>query len=396
MKILFVGFVDLARPGGATTHVLELIAALRGLGHEVTLVANASNPVDDLKGFRSIGSYLDAGNQASVLISLCLSLLRGLATVLVAARHVDLIYVRDYLGGAVSWPAAHLFRKPVVYEINGIASDERRAYGEVFFARLYIRYIDWAEGVTVRLANRFVAVTDQLEEYLINRYHVTPLLVAVITNGVNTDMFRPLPEASLNPLREELRLDESSSVIVFAGTLNAWQGVSTLINAISYVVEIFPQAHFLIVGDGPLAGELHELVERLNIKANVTFVGRVPHASIPLYINVADICAAPFTENRNSHCGVSPVKIYEYMACGKPILATRIPGLEFLETAGIGRLAEPGDSISIAEVLVEMLKDDEFRRRASEKATRLAAERHSWEAVAGQVDKICLETVTLK
>jgi len=219
---------------------------------------------------------------------------------------------------------------------------------------------------------------------------MAPQRVAVINKGVNTEEFRPMPQSMLIPLRRELNLSEDAITIVFAGTLNAWQGVSTLIDAVPQIVEIIPQAHFLIVGEGPLLGDLHKLVEKLNIEAHVTFVGQVPHAKIPWYINLADVCAAPFTENRNSRCGVSPIKIYEYMACGKPILATRIPGLEFLDTARIGRLAKPGDSNSVTKELVEMLRDDEFRHQASLKAAQLATERHSWSAVAEQVGLVCL------
>jgi len=396
LKILFIGFVDLARPGGATTHVVELIAGLRGLGHEIILMANSSKSINGLEGFRRIGSYLDTKNQISLVAKLCLSILRGLVAVLGVSGQVDLIYVRDYLGGIVSWPAATLFHKPVVYEINGIASDERRAYGGGFLNHLYIRFIDWAEGITVHLAQRFVAVTDQLKGYLVGRYSMDPRLVAVINNGVNTEVFRPMPKSMLIPLRRELNLSDDAITIVFAGTLNAWQGVSTLIDAVPQIVEIIPQAHFLIVGEGPLLGDLHKLVEKLNIEAHVTFVGQVPHAKIPWYINLADVCAAPFTENRNSRCGVSPIKIYEYMACGKPILATRIPGLEFLDTARIGRLAEPGDSISVAEVLVEMLRDDEFRQHASVRSVQLAAEKHSWTSVAEQAGQLCLDAVNLR
>jgi len=388
LKILFVGFVDLARPGGAATHVLELIAGLRGLGHEITLVANSSKPIDDLEDFHNIGSYLDGKNQGSILIGLCLSIIRGLATVLAASQHVDLIYVRDYLGGIVAWPSARIFQKSVVYEINGIASDERRAYGDSIFDRLYIRFIDWAEGVTVRLSRQFVAVTRQLKEYLVGRYQLDSQLVDVINNGVNTDMFKPLADEGLVSLRRELKLDNIYKTVVFTGTLSVWQGLDTLLEAAASVIEVIPQVYFLVVGDGPLINKLKYKAVQLGIANNVIFTGWMQREYMPQYINLADICVV-LKEPMAS--GYSPVKVYEYMACGKPILASRVPGLEFIETEGIGRLAEPNDSRSVAAELVNMLENDEFRQRASVIASQLASERYSWAFVAEQVGRVCLD-----
>ncbi len=65
---------------------------------------------------------------------------------------------------------------------------------------------------------------------------------------------------------------------------------------------------------------------------------------VPFLINLADICVAPFISKRNEKTGVSPLKIFEYMACGKPVIASRIKGLEFLEAGRAGRLTEPGDA----------------------------------------------------
>jgi len=393
LKILFIGFVDLARPGGATTHVVELIAGLRGLGHEITLVANSSKPVDGLEGFHSIGSYLDGKNQGSILIGLCLSLIRGLATVLAASRYVDLIYVRDYLGGIVAWPSVRIFQKPVVYEINGIAVDERRAYGDSAFNHLYSRFIDLAEGVTVRLAQHFVAVTNQLKEYLVSNYRLDPQFVAVINNGVNTDIFKPLAEEGLVSLRRELKLNNTYKTVVFTGTLSVWQGLDTLLEAVANVIEVFPQVYFLVVGDGPLINKLKYKSDQLGIAGNVVFTGWIQREYMPQYINLADICVVL---KKPMASGYSPVKVYEYMACGKPILASRVPGLEFIETEGIGRLAEPNDSRSVAAELVNMLENDEFRQRASVIASQLAAERYSWAFVAEQVGRVCLDAVNTK
>lgn len=389
-KIVFVGFVDLASPAGDTTHVKELIFHLRALEIEVSLVASASIPIDGLSGFHNIGSYLKSRNPLVNFFRLCLSLFRAAFIVLKLARRMDVIYVRDSFGGLAAYLAAKIWCKTVIYEVNGIAADERRAYGESLLNRLYIRFLEWTELVTVRLSTHYVTVTEQIKNYLVEHYYLESKHVSVIHNGVNTKMFRPLSETALVQLRQELRLVAGKKVIVFAGTLSAWQGVDVLLASVPHVLTVFPDAYFLIVGDGPLADDLHNQAKQLGISDNVLFTGWVQQENMPLFLNLADICVVlkmPLLS------GYSPLKVYEYMACGKPTIASRVEGLEFLEQEGVGRLVDHGNPDAISKVLVEMLHDEGFCQRAGGKAAIFANQHHSWAKVAERVGKVCLDVV---
>jgi len=153
-------------------------------------------------------------------------------------------------------------------------------------------------------------------------------------------------------------------------------------------VKQVPHCKFLIIGDGMLREEFEEEVNRIGLSSYFVFTGMIDYPQVPWYINLADICVL---FKRSLKSGYSPIKLYEYMACGKPIVATRVKGLEFIETEGSGRLIEPEDSVSVGVALVELLKDGEMRRVMGRKGFRIARERFSWASKAAKIEKMLLE-----
>ena len=394
LKILFVGFVDLAKPGGDTTHVRELVKHLRSFGHRVIVVANASAKVDAYTDFHNTGSYLHVENEISRFAHLCVSLLRAFLINLFLVRQVDLVYGRDCLGGLVASLPAWLWRKPMIYELNGIAADEQRAKGDSSLNRLYGSFLDRAEVLTVARAQAYVAVTEQIRAYLVSRYRVAPERVVVIPNGVNTNLFCPFPENAVALLRQKLGLAPDAKIVVFAGTFSAWQGVDTLLSAAPKVLKVLPQAHFLIIGTGPLEDVLRERVKEVQIDDHVTFTGRVAHETVPAYLGLAAVCVAPFTQKRNASCGLSPVKIYEYLACEKNVITSRLPGLAFLEEEQVGYLIPCDDEDRLTTTLLDALSmKDELRRQAGQRGRKLVEERFRWEHAAEKVEKHCVKVL---
>jgi starch synthase len=146
---------------------------------------------------------------------------------------------------------------------------------------------------------------------------------------------------------------------------------------------------FLIVGDGVLRGKIKTEVNQSGMSGHFLITGMVEYSKIPLYINIADICVLL---KRKLASGFSPLKLYEYMACGKPILASRVEGLEFIEKEGIGRLIEPDNPGEIKKTLYEMIKNQEERVNMGLRGLRLAIEKFSWESKVIEIEKI-LETL---
>jgi glycosyltransferase involved in cell wall biosynthesis len=132
----------------------------------------------------------------------------------------------------------------------------------------------------------------------------------------------------------------------------------------------------------------------LGLSDKFTFTGRLPYEQVPLYINAADVCVAPFIKERNSKIGLSALKTYEYLACGKPIVASSIPGVQdLIESSGGGIPVTPEDPEKLAAAIVRLLSDEKARAAMGKKGRRYVVENHSWDGVARKVLKICKDIV---
>ena len=136
------------------------------------------------------------------------------------------------------------------------------------------------------------------------------------------------------------------------------------------------------------------ITSELGLSDKFTFTGRVPYEQVPLYINAADVCVAPFIKERNSKIGLSALKTYEYLACGKPIVASSIPGVQdLIESSGGGIPVTPEDPEELANAVVRLLSDEEARVEMGKKGRKYVVENHSWDGVAGKILKICEDIV---
>ena len=212
----------------------------------------------------------------------------------------------------------------------------------------------------------------------------------MIPNGANTDLFKPM---DTNQARRQLNLSGADYFVTFVGMLAAWQGVEYLIRSAPYILKGYPESKFLIVGDGTMKQGLIELTQRIGVSDRIIFTGRVPYDKVPLYMNASDVCAAPFIKERNERSGVSPLKIYEYGACGKAIVTSRLPGLEFVEQYETGVLVQPDNAEELAEAIIKRLQDPELRKQMGENGRKYVIENHSWESVARRVAEVCQQAL---
>ena len=160
----------------------------------------------------------------------------------------------------------------------------------------------------------------------------------------STPIFFVITSYSIHYTKLYENLDANYKYVCFVGHLAPWQGVEYLIKSSPYILNKCPNTKFVIVGEGPKFDELVKLVNHLNISQNYLFTGYVNYETVPLYINASNICVAPFVIERNERIGLSALKLYEYLACGKPVVASKITGIEELLSASNG-------GISVAPVI---------------------------------------------
>lgn len=210
---------------------------------------------------------------------------------------------------------------------------------------------------------------------------------------VGADIERFHPGISGESIRNKYGIDKE--LVLYLGQLHGGQYVELFIETASRVVNDYQRdVFFMIVGDGYRADELKGLAHKLNLDGKVIFTGAVNHDMVPEYIAAAHICVACFRENEVTVCK-SPLKIVEYLASGKPIVASNVGDVPVM-MGGAGILVPPGNVNALAEGILRFLDDGELRRISGELARKRAEEEYNWVVTAGNLLDAYKKAIALK
>ena len=181
--------------------------------------------------------------------------------------------------------------------------------------------------------------------------------------------------------------NSSPPLVAYAGHLYPWKGVDVLLEALARL----PGTRGLIVGGHPAEGDLGRLqhgAARLCIAERVQFTGLVEPGAVAGYLSSAHVLVLPNTATRISERYTSPLKLFEYLAAGRPIVASDLPALREVVTADVDAiLVTPGDSQALADGIGRVLGDRDLAGRLSAHAWS-RAEAFSWSARAEQIEQL--------
>jgi glycosyltransferase involved in cell wall biosynthesis len=363
---------------GGYRKIWELAENIERLGHEVVVVAPRHGAPRTQTRVRVLDvPFLDRPGlrPASVYAGLfARALLHG------GRRRPDVLYVRT-LHAPVPALLARLLRAALVVEVNGDALAQRTAAGAGAPARAVMR---WSDRVNLRAAARVIPITDGLARMVQARYGVPASRITVIGSAANLELFHPEPSAAA---RARVGLDPAARVVGFVGTFFAYQGVDTLIDAAPALLARCPDARLVVVGDGPMGERWRARVAASPHRAAFLFPGQVPYARVADWINAMDVTVAPWTAERGE---TSPLKVFDALACARPVVASAIPSVRALIDADVGVVGvPPDDPAALASALAGLL-DEPARRTALGARGRAWVERdHSWAAVARRVVEVC-------
>ncbi len=197
--------------------------------------------------------------------------------------------------------------------------------------------------------------------------------------GADIDKFRP----GLRGGRVREKYNITGELVLYIGQLHGAQYVDLFIRAANIVVHERPGAVFMIVGEGFLEHGLKRLTSDLGLDDSVIFTGSVPHDEIPHYIASATVCVAPFEDTEVTRCK-SPLKIVEYLASGKPIVASNIGEVRKM-AGGVSVLVRPGDHMELAEKVSLLLRDRELRENLAVFARRRAENKYNWDFTSNSI-----------
>lgn len=375
MNILFLALdVNLEDRQGDAIHVLELTQSLAEQGQHVDLVT-ATRTSPELGTNVRHHRRPDASDYRIV----------RMAAEVARAAGSDVVYERR-LSPKIAYAVARLRRIPFVVEVNGIEEEaamqgrDRRSAASPFRRRV--------RGRMFRRAAKVVAVTDRLGAVVRERYGLLAERIVTVPNGVDAVRFAPM-----DPAEARRRVGwEDAPWVTFVGNLVPWQGVATLLRAVPAVRREVPGVRVAIVGDGLSRASLERLADERQVRDAVRFVGSVPYADVPLHVSAATVCVAPFTRERNEAIGLSPLKVYEYLACGRPVVASDVPGIsDLLRRASAGLTVTPDDPDALAAGIVRLLTHPDDARAMGARGRAFAAAECTWARTAERVSAVLRE-----
>jgi len=402
MKILYLCFdsgIDLSGVKGASIHVRSFVRALTELGHQVAVVGTK---VSSPKAFESLTGatvlrapftprsqkLLHAMKNGNRFLASGLSRGRDLVRAFhnreffrvadeCAGRLMPgFIYERYSLWGTAGRRMARKHSIPLVLEVNSPLTHEEEKYrGGLAFPSL----ARWAERRTWRGADLLVAVSRTL----CNHFDVAGVKarkVEILPNAVDISLFRPEVDDPL--LRTQLKPD-GRFVVGFVGSFKAWHGVDFLLEAFKRLRNMDASYHLLLVGDGPMRLKLEEETRRLGLQEAVSLVGNVSHEEVPRYLALMDVAVAPYPALDDFY--FSPLKLYEYMAGSRAVVASRIGQVSEVIADGLtGLLYEPGDGEALLRCIQRLRADESLRRELGQNA-RTACSKNTWRQNAERV-----------
>ncbi|MEE8154901.1 MAG: glycosyltransferase family 4 protein, partial [Phycisphaerales bacterium] len=228
-------------------------------------------------------------------------------------------------------------------------------------------------------ASALLCVSERVAEYA-NSHSTAKGRVYVVPNGVDPDRITPHQAPALPA-------ESGVFTVGFVGTLKPWHGVASLIGAFADLHRVDPRVRLLIVGEGPQGQELRAQVQARGIKEAVVFVGPVEPAKIPAILTSMDVAVAPYPVLANFY--FSPLKILEYMAAGRAIVASAIGQInELIAHDKTGLLCRPGDSAELTAAMHKLKADTPLSRRLGKAARCDVVRNHTWDAVACRIVEI--------
>lgn len=359
--------------GGAASHIKGVVDALRQLGVEVDIISNDAiagiDAADD--AFTVIPPETIGATRALFDIHNNLVFTRA-AVPLIHEANPDFIYQRYARFSWAGVAASVRTGRPLFLEYNGSEVWVGKHWDRVGSLRLLERY----ERLNLEAAAR-IFVVSEVEQRNLEARGVAREKIVLNPNAVDVELFRSGIGGAA--VRRDLGIKETDLLAGFVGTFGPWHGVVELAHAIKSLPESLP-VRFLFVGSGSLHGEVERLLAAERERGRVIFTGAVAHERVPALLDACDILIAPHVPLADgSDFFGSPTKIFEYMAMGKAIVASRLGQIgEVLSDHETALLVQPGSRDEIADAIVRLLNSRELRARLGVNARNVAVRKHTW------------------
>jgi glycosyltransferase involved in cell wall biosynthesis len=352
MKIAYIAGGKIPSQSANSIQVMKMCEAISSLGHNLTLFIRnlryENKPNEDIRAFYNVKEAFNIERtlfEGIVAHSISSSFAIRLKSYEICyTRSVSAAFATSYLG------------IPTVFEIH-------RPFESAFGAMIAPHILNSPKVITV-------AISHSLREYCIEHYRVSnPQRIIAVHDGVDLDAFCPLPPKE--EIRRDLGIPQDKKVICYAGSLYKGRGVETLISAARSL-----RGDMMLLIVGGRREDLVRLVGRAgNPPGNVRIEGYVPHGVVPKYLKAADVLVMPYERGAQDVRGsliaefMSPLKMFEYMASGTPIVSSDLKVIrEVLRDGENAVLFRAGDGKAMLDAIMLLATDSALASRIGEKA----------------------------
>lgn len=382
---------------GSSVHVREFVRALRERGNQVEIVVARLGEGDKLgydipvweltpeeMALRVASTTRSMGDRENLPHEFyCLQMnssLRRKLKGLLKRQKWDVIYERYSLWSFVGAQLAQNWGIPYLLEVNSPLPMEQEVYRGMDLSVL-------AHAIEKELftaADGVFAVSEELRRYAIDR-GASRQRTFVIPNGVDPRVFDPDIDGGY--VREKLNIGKDDFVVGFVGSIKPWHGIDILVDAFRELSLTRLNWRLLIVGDGPLRDWTQKYLKKNCLEDRAVLAGKVPHHLVPTYIASMDVTVAPYPPMDDFY--FSPLKIFEYAAMAKPIVASaQGQPSDVIENHETGLLYAPGDRKGLMDCLTLLSRNKELRLELGQRARKMVLERHSWDGKVKRVVEI--------
>lgn len=283
------------------------------------------------------------------------------------------VYIRSHFATFPCALWARITGRTVIQEINGPFEDLFISYP---FTRKMKGLFIWMSKVQWRWAQACIVVTPQLREW-IERESIEAQKVYVVPNGANTELFTPKARTSIKL---------TAPYVVFFGSLSKWQGIDVILQAVDS--QYWPEdLNMVICGEGPVRAAVESAALS---DPRIVYLGKVPYREMPGII--AGSIGALVPKNNvvdRSNTGLSPLKIYEALACAVPVVVTDFPGqAELVREISCGYVIAPEDPAGLAKAVNELYCDREEGLAMGKRGRQAIVSLHSWDKRADDTNEI--------
>lgn len=379
-NVLYTAFDIVPSPKGASTHILHNLRGLVNRNFSVHLITPNDGllpPEDTIDGAHVTRISQDLSqNFLARAVHFGKSVLAHLAL----HPDYDVVHFRNIWDGFHITQNKKKFGYKTLFEVNGLPSIELKYHYPGMDSELLAK-IKEQELATLHLADAIICPSNVTRDYIAS-LGLNRKLVTVIPNGVSPSDFSVTPL----PVREG-----REPVLLYIGTLADWQGLDIVIKALPKILEQQPvKLHIVGRGRSRQRKMLAKQIRKLGLENQVTVQPAVPHHEIPALMAEADICIAPLSLNdRNVTQGACPIKVLEYMAAGRPLLASNMPIVRELVREDVdGLLFSPNDPDDLARQATLLLKDVELSQRLAESAAAHVREKFTWHESQKKLGKV--------